>query len=149
MMSNWLLWQHFSLLLIFACHFYLLIYDYPAEWLYQMNRQWMAIGNESGAHKSKRQTVPTVVSMRPDPRRALTDEMPRLRRLVTADRRPVAGPFHPGVARRLQIGTANRCSTHQQQHQSTVFVQPTPRFTDGVVYSADLYFHADSATAHV
>lgn len=49
-----------------------------------------------------------VVSLRSDPGRALTDEMPRLRRLVTADRRPVAGPFHPGVGRRLQIGTADR-----------------------------------------
>jgi len=60
--------------------------------------------------------VSTVVSVRSDPRRALADEMPRLRRFVAADRRPVAGPLDPRVRRRLEIGTSDRCSTHHH-HQ--------------------------------
>jgi len=54
--------------------------------------------------------VSAVVRARSDPSRALADEMPRLRRLVAADRRAVARPLDPRVCRSLQIGTTERCS---------------------------------------
>jgi len=63
------------------------------------------------------QTVLTVVCVWSDPGRALTDEMPRLRRLIATDRSPVTRPFHPGVGRRLQIGTADHCI--RTDHTST------------------------------
>jgi len=93
------------------------------------------------------------VRVRSHPRRALADEMPRLRRLVAADGRTVAGPFDPGVGRRLQIGTADRCSNTSPTATSAAAaasIRPSQRFTADLVYPRrDLCFHADPPTARV
>ena len=139
--------NNFFIILIFPYHFYRLIYGCLACIGAQAINRTMADATLWG------RTVSTVVSLRSDPRCALADEMPRLCRLITVDRRSLARPFHPGVGRRIQIGTADRCSAHQQhqqhRHQSTESIQATPRFTADLVYSADLCLHAAPLTTSV